>query len=148
MNQPGMPLIEGREFSYADAQGRPGVVIVNETVARNFWPNQSALVKRIGTPGAWLEIVIVVNDACFQSYTPLTHEPAATLAIALCGDISLATVRNMLFDLDPDLPLNQPGLTRTAVREVLDQSAVALVACRLPDRRATRVDLINSPGNE
>ena len=62
MNQPGMPLIEGREFSYADAQGRPGVVIVNETVARNFWPNQSALVKRIGTPGAWLEIVIVLND--------------------------------------------------------------------------------------
>ena len=38
----GIPLREGRDFSAADAAGRPAVVIVSESVAREFWPGRSA----------------------------------------------------------------------------------------------------------
>ena len=55
----------------------------------------------------------LASESCFSSV--FKHCPKALEDC--CGDISLATVRNMVFELDPDLPLNQPGLTRTAVRE-------------------------------
>jgi predicted permease len=132
----GMRLLEGRDFTLADAVDRPAAVIVNETLARTLWPGRSAVGKRIGTPGAWLEIVGVVNDARFpsdpgepptrfQSYRPLAQEPSANLAFAVRGNVSVATLRQAVSGLDPDLPVNAPGLARTAVREVLEQAAVA-----------------------
>jgi predicted permease len=39
----GVPLLEGRDFNAADVEGSPGVAIVNETMARRFWPNESAI---------------------------------------------------------------------------------------------------------
>jgi predicted permease len=39
----GTRLVEGRDISAADVDGGPGVAIVNETMARRFWPNESAL---------------------------------------------------------------------------------------------------------
>ncbi|MGD9904266.1 MAG: ABC transporter permease [Vicinamibacterales bacterium] len=39
----GVPLLEGRDFTAADVEGAPGVAIVNETMARRFWPGDSAL---------------------------------------------------------------------------------------------------------
>ncbi|MFN0066864.1 MAG: ABC transporter permease [Limisphaerales bacterium] len=132
----GMRLLEGRDFLAGDTPGQPGVVVVNETMARSFWAGESALGKRIGTPGAWLEVVGVVDDVRFpsdpgepptrfQSYIPLAQEPPANLAIAVRGNVSVATLRQTVAGLDQDLPLNQPGLARAAVREVLDQAAVA-----------------------
>ena len=43
----GLRLIAGRPFETTDAFGKTPVVIINETMARRFWPNQSALGKRI-----------------------------------------------------------------------------------------------------
>ena len=37
-----MPLVSGRDFTAGDRRGAPWVVIVNETAARQMWPNQSA----------------------------------------------------------------------------------------------------------
>ncbi len=42
-----IPLLEGREFSPADAPGGPAVVIVNETLAQRLWPHQSAAGQKI-----------------------------------------------------------------------------------------------------
>jgi predicted permease len=38
-----VPIVEGRGFASADRQGAPRVAIVNETMARRFWPGQSAV---------------------------------------------------------------------------------------------------------
>src|SRR5262249_16947675 len=43
----GIRLLEGRVFNSADTAERPAVVIINETLARRFWPNQSAVGKRL-----------------------------------------------------------------------------------------------------
>jgi predicted permease len=63
-----IPLIEGRLFQPADAAGSPGVVIVNQALARIFWPNQSPIGKRLRGPGPddnpppWLTVIGVVAD--------------------------------------------------------------------------------------
>jgi putative ABC transport system permease protein len=58
----GMSLVTGRDFDAADDTNRPPVAIINETMARTFWPGESAIGKRFGSPGNWQEIVGVVTE--------------------------------------------------------------------------------------
>jgi predicted permease len=132
----GIRLVEGREFTEADTAGRPEVVIVNEAIARAYWPNDSALGKRIGTPGAWQEIIGVVGDVRaatdagepttrYQSYRPLAQDSQSGIAVAVRGALTADTLRRAVADLDPDLPLSQPGSVRATVGQFLRQAAVA-----------------------
>jgi len=62
----GMTLREGRDIAEKDAADQPPAAVVSESLARRFWPRQSALGKRLrvaqrGT-GAWRTIVGVVSD--------------------------------------------------------------------------------------
>jgi predicted permease len=43
----GLPIIHGRAFSEKDSESAPGVAIINETMARRFWPGKDPLGKRI-----------------------------------------------------------------------------------------------------
>jgi predicted permease len=63
----GIPLRKGRSFTGQDHAQAAGVVIINETMARRFWPNEDPLGKRIKLglperPYPWLSIVGVVGD--------------------------------------------------------------------------------------
>ncbi len=65
----GVPIIEGREFTERDALNAPEVVLVNEQLARRYWPGESAIGKFIGTNTdrtRW-EIIGVVKDAKYGS---------------------------------------------------------------------------------
>ena len=42
-----IPLVAGREFGDEDTLGAPGVILVNESFARRFWPGQEAVGKRV-----------------------------------------------------------------------------------------------------
>jgi len=66
-----IPLRRGRDITEADNESATGVVIINDTLARRYWPNEDALGKRIklGSPepqrawdGLWLTIIGVVGD--------------------------------------------------------------------------------------
>ena len=64
-----IPLIRGRYFAERDAGGSPDVVIINETTARRFWPNEDPLGRRISfefTQPRWLQIVGIVGDIKHQ----------------------------------------------------------------------------------
>jgi hypothetical protein len=64
----GARLQQGRSFNTADTADHPKVLIINETTARNFWPNESPIGKRIISTFAqkdFYEIVGVVNDIAF-----------------------------------------------------------------------------------
>ena len=64
----GARLQQGRTFNTADTADHPKVLIINESTARNFWPNESPIGKRIISTFAqkdFYEIVGVVNDLAF-----------------------------------------------------------------------------------
>ena len=60
----GTPIRSGRTFTDADRAGTLPVIVVNETMARTFWPNQSPLGRRLtmGRNDRWLTVVGVVTD--------------------------------------------------------------------------------------
>jgi putative ABC transport system permease protein len=61
----GIPVLEGRPFSSSDAEGAPLVAIINETLARRYWPDGGALGARVngnGFDGTWFTVVGVVAD--------------------------------------------------------------------------------------
>jgi putative ABC transport system permease protein len=60
----GIPLVSGRDFTWADDEKAPRVVIVNQMLARRFWPNENAIGKHITFTRfqAPFEIVGIVGD--------------------------------------------------------------------------------------
>jgi putative ABC transport system permease protein len=66
----GIPLIRGRLFNPRDRAGVPAVAIVNEQMARSFWPGQDPIGKQIQLEGPkrMAEIVGVVRDGKFRGY--------------------------------------------------------------------------------
>ncbi len=67
----GIPLIEGRTFNSQDTQNSPKVAVINETMARRFFPNGSPIGHRFGIgetpdhPGE-IEVIGVVKDAKYH----------------------------------------------------------------------------------
>ena len=131
----GVRVLAGRTFAATDNADRPNVVIINETMARRFWPNESAVGKRIGRPGAnpnWREVVGVVNDVRFparlnepytrlQAFLPLTQQTWPSVNIALristAPEALTSALRSAVAELDPSQPVNR---IRTA-RSLVDQ---------------------------
>src|SRR5262249_46247145 len=67
-----IPLLAGRDFSESDNLNAPGVVIVSDSFAHRYWPNQSATGKRIkfapDDPNSpWLSVVGVARNVKFRS---------------------------------------------------------------------------------
>ncbi len=115
----GVPIVQGRNFNSADTPSSPGVVIVNESFARRYWPNESAISKVIHTrsvDGPAYEIVGVAADhkvsTIGESPTPYIHyaysqRPSAgeTIMARTRGDAGalLAAMRREMLALEPNL---------------------------------------------
>jgi predicted permease len=78
----GIPLIEGRGFTNVDRPNAPLVLIVNQSLARRFWPGESAIGKRFATD-TLRTVVGVVPDVRYRDlrtarptmYLPLAQSP-------------------------------------------------------------------------
>jgi putative ABC transport system permease protein len=70
----GVPVVRGRSFAESDTADSRRAIIVNETLAKRFWPNGDAIGKhiRVGDP-VW-EIVGVVGDVKHGLVTPITPD--------------------------------------------------------------------------
>jgi predicted permease len=65
-----IPLLSGRDLTEADVAGRNPAVIISESMAKRFWPNQNPIGKHLTLtffPGAAREIVGVVGDVKLDS---------------------------------------------------------------------------------
>ncbi len=62
----GLTMLDGRGFRATDAAGAPAVAVVNEQVARDYWPGQNPVGKRFrmdGGKGPWVEVVGLVKTS-------------------------------------------------------------------------------------
>ena len=117
-----IPLLHGREFGQSDTAAAPQVVIINETAARRFWPDQSPVGRRLilgRAPDEEVrEIVGVVKDSKYRRlneevrpamYVPLAQDYRANMALHVrtTGEPGalLATVRREVQALDASLPV-------------------------------------------
>ena len=97
----GIRLLEGKTFPENVAFTSPEQTVINESMAKHFWPAGSAIGRRLGVKGAdgkitWREIIGVVADADdpiaftepttrMQFYTTMTHSPWSWFQIAVRG---------------------------------------------------------------
>ncbi len=64
------PIVQGRDFTEYDTEGAPRVVVINETMARHYWPNENPLGKRLrlgSDQNPWIEVVGVAQDGKYMS---------------------------------------------------------------------------------
>ena len=76
----GIPLIGGRDFGIADADTSLPVAIVSQTMAERYWPNTSAIGKRLKVREKWMQVVGVVGDIKYRS---LTQAPSMLFYVPL-----------------------------------------------------------------
>jgi predicted permease len=117
----GIPLLEGRDFTAADARERARVAIVNRRFAEHYFKGQSALGRRLAqgdAPGTKLDIEIigVVGDSLYegprdgvrrQVFQPRWGKIDATyyLRTATGSPGAFATIRNEVRQLDAAMPV-------------------------------------------
>jgi putative ABC transport system permease protein len=62
----GLPLVQGRTFTSEDRKGAPEVAVVNETMARQFWPGEDPIGKKLAnnveSATSWITVIGVVRD--------------------------------------------------------------------------------------
>jgi predicted permease len=117
----GVPILQGRNFTSADTPASPRMAIVNETLARMFWPNDSAIGKRFrlrALDGPEVEIVGISADHKVSSLgeppTPYVHyavsqqpDPGETIVARGRGDAGalLNRVRREIAAIEPNAVL-------------------------------------------
>lgn len=132
-----IPQLRGRGFTAQDDQRAPQVAIVNQSFARQFFPDEDVLGKRV-TPGGEdeVEIIGVVADTKYMSQrediTPLLYTPwqqegakigAMYFALRSTGDpTAIATaVRQIVRELDSNLPVTEVTTQTARAQATLGQ---------------------------
>lgn len=128
-----VPLRGGRAFTDADSAQSPKVVIVNETFARHFWPNENPVGKHV-VVGRWPDPAEVIGVAADVKNKGLAQDTQAQLYLAFpqlpWGNMNLlvrstvaplsmtSAVREQIASVDPDQPVT--GIQ--TVDELMDSS--------------------------
>ncbi|HEX8879477.1 MAG TPA: ABC transporter permease [Candidatus Acidoferrum sp.] len=127
-----IPLVRGRRFTDADRKETARVAIINEAMAKKFWPNQEAIGKRFhffGDTGL-LEVVGITRNSVVNAigevppplvYLPVTQDyaPAATIQVQTTGkpEAVIAGVRAQIQSLEPNLAITNVQ----TIGQIIDQ---------------------------
>lgn len=144
----GVPLVRGRFFDARDTADAPGVVLINETLARRQWPGENPIgqslyssVRVIGPmgrsllpPRATVEVVGVVADVKNSTlvrdaepaiYFPLRQFPFRGLYVVVQGrggpSTLIAAVRNAVRQRDPNLAIDDARTLDRVVGDATDR---------------------------
>lgn len=116
-----VPLLQGRAFTDADNQNAPLAAVVNQEMAKRFWPGQNPLGKRFslkGPSGPFIEVVGVARDGKYNFiaeptlpyfYVPLAQHFVSmrSLQIRTLGppENLITEVQKEVQALDPNMPI-------------------------------------------
>lgn len=134
----GAAIVHGRDFGEGEGWSRAPVAIVNQTLARRFWPDQDPLERRFrvrapGQTGEWFRVIGVMADVQLYGVDPEEIEPLAAAFVPYAFQESLNTgltirvaagdpaaivpaVRAAIRSADPHIPLSAVE-TMDAVRQ-------------------------------
>src|SRR5262249_48956688 len=130
----GIRLIAGRDFSPSDRENTPGVVIVNEGLARQVWPGENALGKRIRYSGDkdWRQIIGVAADTKFfdlkENNPPCMSQPLSQQYIPVMTLLALTTgeprpveglIRSEVQRIEPNVALSGIGTVEEMIARSL-----------------------------
>ncbi|MGH9850786.1 MAG: ABC transporter permease [Blastocatellia bacterium] len=149
-----IPLIKGRSFTEQDNDTSAIVVIVDETTAKTFWPNQDPIGKRLtfetsgsGTERAprWREVVGVAGNVKFsgltgntrqQLYVPYTQMPRYFRGLIPSMTVVLRTIsdpdslikplRKEILSLDANLPIHNINTMSRAISDSVAQNRLSV----------------------
>ena len=132
----GVPIVKGRAFKPDDTTEKDRVIIVDEFMANEYWPNQDPIGKRVRfgdlkSEAPWRSVVGVAGrvkqysletDGRIAIYIPQTQSGARALYVTVRTNADptalMASVKQEIRAIDPDLPLYR---VRT-MRSWIDQS--------------------------
>ena len=118
----GIPILKGREFTFQDTLSSPGVIVINEAMARQFWPKEDPMGRaiRLGGPnGPRVTVVGVVGDVHFlgldqparhQFFRPYTQAGWPEMSIVVRTTSAPSTykplVKKAIAEFLPDRPVS------------------------------------------
>lgn len=134
-----IPIMRGRDFSPADIEGRPRVILVNETMAGRFWPAGDAIGQEIKLGKSSLTVIGIVKDSKYrglrEAATPVmymslaqTYRPAMSLLIRTRTDAInyFERARAIIREIDALVPVfNVKTLTEHASNTYARESMTA-----------------------
>jgi putative ABC transport system permease protein len=130
----GVPILQGRAFTRDDREGSAPVAIINDTMARQYWPGQDPLGKLIKLPdeNSFRRIVGVAKTANYQTlgeqpqpciYIPLRQNLSGSMVLYLRTSkgpsLFLPTVQRELRSIDPLLPVEDVRTGQTVINQAL-----------------------------
>jgi predicted permease len=128
-----MAVLQGREFSMADTLNSARVVVVNQTMARHYFGEESAIGKRIRFNKRDHEIIGVVRDAKYRELREVSPRMVFFAFLQYPGAVNNVEIRT------DDNPLAFAETVRSAIKQVdsqLDAFEVATMKQRI-DRKLT-----------
>ena len=147
----GIPVVSGRAFSERDDPSAPRVAVINETMARRYWPGENAIGKRlaldletmrffpdrppiIDIPSGMREIVGIVRDIRHESlnsapvpemYVPFLQRPVTNMTLVLRTSQEetalIGPARGAIRAVDPDQPVARVDTLSNLVRTSIAQ---------------------------
>jgi len=132
----GMALLQGRDLTEHDDENAPKVALINQTMAKKYWPNQDPLGRHFSMGKMDLEIVGVVQDSKYSSlrrdagavvYHPMVQDIATMhsmhFEVRTAGDAAalIPQVRDLVRSIDSRLPLFDVRTQTQQIDELLLQ---------------------------
>nr|MBA3948811.1 ABC transporter permease [Acidobacteriota bacterium] len=128
----GITLQQGRAFDLRDGITAPGAIVINETMARRYWPGASAVGRRIKPVWQtdWRTVVGVVSDVRNKSladapedeiYLPYAQNPVATMTLVARSAVDpqqvSAALRRAVAEIDAQAPVSDAAPVASSMRE-------------------------------
>jgi putative ABC transport system permease protein len=129
----GIPFIRGRDFLETDSLDAQQVAIIDQTLARTYWPDGDALGKRVETTGdmQWMTIVGVVGSIKQDTfadelqphiYAPIAQSNALLAKLVVRTEVpptaTVGAIKSEVSSLDPNVPV----YSVRSMQEVMDRT--------------------------
>jgi putative ABC transport system permease protein len=136
-NTMGIALLQGRLLSDRDVRDTPPVILIDETLARQYWPNQNPIGRRMRLWGEFREVVGIVSQVHHYGlekepeptiYAPYEQMPNKAMALAVRTGVEtqavVKAVKQAVWSVDPGQPVFQ-------IRSMEDYVSLADTAPRI-----------------